>query len=662
MKTNNTVRCLITSLLFAGAWTTLSTAAKGDADSLPLLKDGKVPVSLTELWGNYDPRKEPLDTQLVREWTEDGITLRYVFFKTGVFKGKPATMAAFYGFVKGSARVPGILEVHGGGQRASLDAVRDTARNGYACLSINWGGRTMEGAKNGDSNTDWGAIDATQNHNEHYASIKPDNRTLDSVESPRNNNWFMLVLAARRGLTFLEQQPEVEPDKLGVTGHSMGGKITTDVAGIDRRIKAAVPSCGGCGKIVGKLSGMPGAYVKAESDSLVTTIDDVAYIPTITCPILYMSPTNDFAGPFDNMTLNWKNLGSKEVRHVISPHLNHRHLREAAICGILWFDNHLKGTFAFPKSPELVVDLKGDGSLPRATVRPDNLSEVVGVDIYYSVDPHCLTRFWRDAEAKREGDAWVASCPVMSVNQPLFVYANVSYKLKTDRTGFRGSKAPETFFVSSEEAIYTPGDLQAAGVKTTDIPSRLIDNFSRGWHDWYRLEWGNPQAWFASTRKIKDIKWRGPASAKLVFEIKCPTEIVLRVSAEVNGWGVYPGKPAGSFEARKPVAGSPEWQTVSVALEEMVSVKKTPVSTMGAWNEVTELGIGWARSYLKAGQEISFGPENVQKCGWSEPREFRNMRWEGGSCTTDIKAPASGNDAEPHNLDDTIQKEIKKSL
>ncbi|MBE3123887.1 MAG: hypothetical protein IMZ65_03710 [Planctomycetes bacterium] len=110
------------------------------------------------------------------------------------------------------------------------------ARNGYAGLSINWGGEPMEGAAAGDPNTDWGALDATQKgHNSHYSSMQPDAKTLDAVESPRNNNWFLLVLAARRGLTFLQQQPEVDAGRLGVCGHSMGGKLTADVAGIDAR-------------------------------------------------------------------------------------------------------------------------------------------------------------------------------------------------------------------------------------------------------------------------------------------------------------------------------------------------------------------------------------------------------------------------------------------
>ena len=53
------------------------------ADSLPPLK--KVPQNVAELWAGYDPRKEPLRTEVVREWEEDGVTIRYVRYFIGTF-------------------------------------------------------------------------------------------------------------------------------------------------------------------------------------------------------------------------------------------------------------------------------------------------------------------------------------------------------------------------------------------------------------------------------------------------------------------------------------------------------------------------------------------------------------------------------------------------
>ena len=45
-------------------------------DSLPPLK--RVPQNVAELWAGYDPRKEPLRTEVVREWEEDGVDVRCV--------------------------------------------------------------------------------------------------------------------------------------------------------------------------------------------------------------------------------------------------------------------------------------------------------------------------------------------------------------------------------------------------------------------------------------------------------------------------------------------------------------------------------------------------------------------------------------------------------
>jgi hypothetical protein len=82
---------LMSALLLA-----LNGAILKAEDSLPPLKDGKAPTNLEELWGNYDPSREPLETQVVREWKDGDITVRHVVFTIGTFKGKKSELAAFY--------------------------------------------------------------------------------------------------------------------------------------------------------------------------------------------------------------------------------------------------------------------------------------------------------------------------------------------------------------------------------------------------------------------------------------------------------------------------------------------------------------------------------------------------------------------------------------
>ena len=158
------------------------------ADSLPPLADGKVPQNLAELWGSYDPRAEPLQAEVTKEWEQAGIVCRVIRYRIGVFKGQPATMAAFYAFPKGARSLPAILQIHGGGQSASLSAVVTNAKLGYASLSLNWGGNKMtlaDGKVYEGPNTDWGALDAThppqRNQANHFAGgTEPDAFTLDA--------------------------------------------------------------------------------------------------------------------------------------------------------------------------------------------------------------------------------------------------------------------------------------------------------------------------------------------------------------------------------------------------------------------------------------------------------------------------------------------------
>jgi hypothetical protein len=502
----------------------------GAALALPLLESSAraadVPQTLAELWAGFEPRKDPLEIEVLKEWEQGSVVCRLIRYQVGIFKGAPAKVAAFYAFPKGGTKLPALVELHGGGQSASLNSVVTYAQRGYAGISLNWGGNKLNfgGAQMSydGPQTDWGKLDAThppqRNPANHFAgSLMPDEYTLDAVESPRNSNWFLVLMAARRAITFLEHQPEVDATRIGAHGHSMGGKLTTNLAGIDKRIKAAVPSCGGSGDLLENETVVPGGSRTKRTALELACISDNAYLPLITCPILWLSPTNDFHGHLDNMAWNWRSLPDARTRFSIAPHLNHRHTGEHAITEYLWFEEHLKGAaFRMPRTPATVLDLKTDDGLPQLTVTPEDSHPIRRVDIYYSLDPHALTRFWRDAKALKIGRQWKAQCPVMNLDQPIFAYANVVYETPAQyRTGPQqaGQENSDTFAISSRVLSAGPAQLQAAKVKATDKPDRQIDDGTRGWHDWYRLNWGHPPLWTATTRKLKDPKWRGPDGA-----------------------------------------------------------------------------------------------------------------------------------------------------
>ena len=523
-----------------------------------------IPQNVQELWADYEAldKSTPLEVEVLKEWEQDAIVCRIVRYQVGVFKDSPSRVAAFYAFPKGGTNLPALIQLHGGGQSASLNSVVTYAKRGYASVSLNWGGNAMNlGSENWSGpQTDWGKLDAThppqRNKANHFAGpLTPDEFALDAVESPRNSNWYLVLIAARRAISFLERQPEVDASRIGAHGHSMGGKLTTNLAGIDKRIKAAVPSCGGSGDLALEQDEVPGGKKEKLDPMKLACVSDNAYIPLITCPILWLSPTNDFHGHIDNMAWNWRNVPDDIVRFSISPHLNHRHTDENAITEYLWFEQHLKGAdFKMPESPKVTLDLKTSTGVPQFTVTPDESQATQRIDVFYSIDPHALTRFWRDAKVVQVGNEWKADCPVMTLDQPIFAFANVTYETPAAyRSGPQtpGVSTSETYAISSRVLWAKPEELKSADIKATDYPDRLIDDGMRGWHDWYQLNWGHPPLWSANTRKLKDAKWRGPDGATLSFEVKCETDNQLVLTFDCNAWGAFPGQPEGSYNVVK---------------------------------------------------------------------------------------------------------------
>ncbi len=627
-----------------------------------------IPQTVAELWADFaELDKVPLDIEVLKEWELEGVVCRIVRYQVGVFKGAPARVAAFYAFPKGGTKLPALVELHGGGQSASLNSVVTYAKRGYASISLNWGGNKMSlgGETWSGVQTDWGKLDAThppqRNKTNHFVSaLTPDEYTLDAVESPRNSNWYLVLLAARRAITLLQQQPEVDPARIGAHGHSMGGKLTTNLAGIDPRIKAAVPSCGGSGNLLESQTDIPGGSRTKRTALELACVSDNAYIPRIKCPVLWLSPTNDFHAHIDNMAWNWRELPDERVRFSISPHLNHRHTDEHALTEYLFFEEHLKGApVKLPQTPRIALELNTANNVPRVTVTPDDSQPVQRVDIYYSLDPHALTRFWRDAQATKAGKQWSADCPVMSLDQPIFAFANVVYETSAAyRTGPQkaGQQSSKTFAISSRVLSIGSAKLQAAGVKATDQPARVIDDGSRGWHDWYQLNWAHAPLWSATTRKLKDIKWRGPDGATLHFEVQSQTDNRLVLTFNCNAWGAFaPGKPAVDYTVVKELRGSPEWQLVTVNLAELSAIDPQVTTPLENWQSVTEFSVG-ASGTSGRGKDKHV---KVADSAWQGPRAIRNLRWEGGTYATQ-KSPAAA--LSPEEFQKNFNDAIKKSL
>ena len=618
---------LLIGLFSAHAW-----VAQG-AESLPPLQNGRAPQTYAQLWAGYDPTSEPLETEILKDWEEDGVILRVLRYRIGIFKGQTAAMAAVYGFPKGGTKLPALVQIHGGGQFADYRAPLTNAKRGYATISLAWAGRISApgysvGAKEValfwerrtddpgyKVTTDWGALDAyhapCRNPKNNFQTIAPAAWTLDAVESPRNNPWFLCTLAARRALTFLTAQPEVDAGKLGVYGHSMGGKLTVMTTAADSRVKAAAPSCGG-------LSDRP-----TDKPLYYAAINDEQSLQRIACPIIFLSPANDFHGRIDDLQTAIGEIASEEWRMTCAAHHNHQDTAEYQVAGPLWFDQHLKGTFRFPQTPAATLELETGDAIPSFRVEPDAARPILSVDIYYTQQgqmdgkkndrDNTVNRFWHRAVATKNGSRWAAKLPLLTISKPLWVYANVQYALATPVTGagyYYGIYTADRFNLSSRMLVATPGQLHAAGVKATPQPSRVIETFAIGWQkEWFSYELTD--SWPRRTHKVYDEQWQAPAGAKLALEIRAPQPNKLVVGID-------------GYAAEVAIPGGAQWHRVVLA----------PADFHNAVGELLPDWKGIKELRLVAKDRLSLrmkGEDKRRELGseWRGPDpEFRNLRWD----------------------------------
>ena len=606
------------------------------SESLPLYNHETPFNSVDTMWQGYNPRLENLETEILKEWEQDDVILRVIRYRIGEFKGKRAMMAGVYGFPKGAQTVPGLLQVHGGGQYADHRAVFSNAKRGYATLSIAWAGRISApgysvapnevklfwAGKSDDPKykltTDWGALDAyhapSRNGKDAFSSIPVAEWTIDPVLSPRNNSWFLVTLAGRRGLTFLERQPEVDGEKLGVYGHSMGGKLTVMIAGADERVKAAVPSCGG----------ISDRYSVNELHS--ATVSDPPSLRRVSCPIFFLSPANDFHGRINDLEKAVGEIQTKDWRVSCSPHHNHQDTPPYEVATQIWFDQHLKATFKAPKTPQAEIILK-QGMLPQFSVRPDPNRKVRSVEIYFTQqgilqEPggtkddsrNTKHRFWKFIEPQKDStsEGWLADLPIFSVERPVWAYANVLYDLEDTIVGagyYYGTYETKTLNLSSLLQVISPDKLSNSGTSFPKARDFMIEGFNASWRkDWFAY---NSNKWGVRTNKLYEPRYSAPGpTSRLSLEVS--TEMTNKMVLWLDGYGV-------EFK----VLGSGTWQRFSFPL---LALKNGEGKSLPSWSGVRELRLDDVEKLElprgSKGSAVKIGSPWV-----GEPPEFRNLRW-----------------------------------
>ncbi len=219
-----------------------------------------------------------------------------LFFEGPTFQNKPTRVFAYYGAPKTEPgkKVPGMVLVHGGGGTAFDAWVRLWNSRGYAAIAMDTCGCVPIG-KYGK----W---------KRHDAGGPPGWGGFDQLDWPPQDQWtYQAIADVILAHSLLRSFPEVDAERIGVTGISWGGYLTSLVSGVDSRFRFAVPVYG-CGFLGDNSAWLPRFQKMGPEKSArwLACWDPSVYLRKTKMPMLWVTGTNDFAYPLDSLQKSYR--------------------------------------------------------------------------------------------------------------------------------------------------------------------------------------------------------------------------------------------------------------------------------------------------------------------------------------------------------------------
>lgn len=223
-----------------------------------------------------------------RGLTENGI--QKLTFANEPYRGRGTSVFAYMGLPKISTWqrngiVPGIVLIHGGGGQAFEYWVRNWNDAGYAAIAIDFAGNAENAAKLPD-----------------YGPNQEHDGKFDHIRLGIKECWsYHAIAAIIRAHTILATHPQIDENRIGMTGLSWGGYLTSLAAGLDDRFQFAIPVYG-CGHLTAGstwFNNPQGGGFNNLGEELtelwMENFDPSSYIHQVTYPMFFLNGTNDFA-------------------------------------------------------------------------------------------------------------------------------------------------------------------------------------------------------------------------------------------------------------------------------------------------------------------------------------------------------------------------------
>ena len=321
------------------------------------------------------------------------------FYDCGTWQGKPVRAFAWIGFPKGNpGKCPGIVLVHGGGGTAFPDWVKLWNERGYAAIAMDNCGGVPCWNESPYGRPRWPR---------HQFSGPAGWGNFADASLPPAEQWpYQAAASVIAAHSLLRSFPQVDADRIGITGVSWGGVLTCICAGADPRFAFAAPVYG-CGFMEPE---QLEPQVKAEDAAKWLELwEPSRYLAQAKMPFLWITGTNDFAFPFASTVKSAKLLREKSALALIVRMVHgHGGVSEKPE-EIHNFANRITKHATAMDAPEFSVCQPADGRL-RIQCRTD--WEIKSADLNYTTEGgEWKGRNWQTIPAEITGEDISAALP-----------------------------------------------------------------------------------------------------------------------------------------------------------------------------------------------------------------------------------------------------------
>lgn len=227
---------------------------------------------------------------------ESNANIKAIFYEGLRWKGKPTKVFAWIGIPKSKSDepLPAMVLIHGGGGTAFYEWVKLWNDRGYSAIAMDLCGCVPEGVYG--------------NWNRHKYGGPPGWGGFDQIDWEVEDQWtYHAVSNIILAHSLIASFPEVDPNRIGMTGISWGGYLACITSGLDNRFKFAVPVYG-CGFLGVNSCWLPTFQAMGEekANRWLELWDPSNYLRNTTMPTLWVTGTNDFAYPLDSVQRSYR--------------------------------------------------------------------------------------------------------------------------------------------------------------------------------------------------------------------------------------------------------------------------------------------------------------------------------------------------------------------